>query len=258
MKKRFSIIIPAHNEMAQISSTLAAVLDSVADLTAMQPSEVRLEYTPVEVIVVDNIGTDGTADRVRPFVAKHGVLLARCSRLKAACARNWGVPQSSGTVLVFVDADTQIPANALRRIQQHTACGKQTGILGLAPQESGVRARCWWAFWNCVRRLPLARAKALPAFMFCTHEAFAKYGPFDERVETAEELPILAGVYRHDRKAFIYDAELVAHSSSRRMTLRRFGYARTFLKYLWAILHVSGRIQHSHEIRQADEYPGSE
>ena len=46
-----------------------------------------------------------------------------------------------------------------------------------------------WSFWNTVRLLPLPKAKAMPALMFCTASTFDALGPFDEEVAIGEEWP---------------------------------------------------------------------
>ena len=153
-------------------------------------------------------------------------------------------------ILVFVDADTEVPRHALSRIVRYCHEGRyQAGITRLAKLDGGLRARLWWFFWEHVRRLPLARAKAMPAFMFCTREIFDELGPFDERVAIGEEWPILAGLYRIRPHRLIYDRTLTARTSSRRMERRPFGYSQTYVKYAWAILHSSGRVNYSDRIR---------
>jgi len=76
-------------------------------------------------------------------------------------------------------------------------------------------------------------------------------GPFDERVVISEEWPILAGLYRRRPRRLVYERTLVARTSSRRMELRRFGYLRTFCKYVWAILMPAGRRVYSDHVRHA-------
>ena len=143
---------------------------------------------------------------------------------------------------MYVDADTRVPPRSLQAIYAHVHEGKrQAGIFALDGNEPSLASRTWWLFWNWVRLLPLPKAKALPAFMFCTREVFEELGPFDETVQIGEEWPILAGLYEKDPKRLVYDRTLTAVTSNRRMTLQRFGYTRTFLKYVWAVLHVSGR-----------------
>ena len=250
--KLLSVIIPARNEEAAIAATLDAILAAAASMLAEPVASFALGPSPIEVLVVDNASTDRTRNIVEGYVTRHGVRLLECPRLKAPCARNFGTARSTGRILCFVDADTWVPVDAFTRIRE--LCeedGFEAGIGALAAQESGLGAALWWLFWNHVRRLPLAHAKALPAFMFCTRDVFAELGPFDERVVIGEEWPILAGLYRARRGRFVYDRNLVALTSNRRMELRRFGYLRTFCKYVWAILVPAGRRVYSDHVRHA-------
>ncbi len=238
-RPRFSIIVPCRNEAAQIAGTLDAI--ARARWTASPSSS--------EVIVVANGCTDGTlallARRADP-----GLSIAVSRAGSAPAARNEGARLATGEVLVFVDADTHVPAEALRALEAHMARGYKAGIFALGPQEDRLRARLFFAFWNQVRRLPVPRAKAMPAFMFVTREAFDGYGPFDESCKIGEEWPILAGLYRSEKGALVYDRDVMALTSSRRMELRRFGYARVLLRYAWAIVHESGRMDYPDTLRE--------
>ena len=241
--KDISVIIPARNEASALGDTVSAILESAADLQDLTvPGSPHLSPSPVEVLVVDNASTDETVEMVRPYTEAHGVNCILCHRLGAACARNLGAHHARGRILVFVDADTRIPRAGLRRIMDLVDVHDfKAGIFPLTGDSNRWPSVCWWAFWNLVRRLPLPRAKALPAFMFCTRELFDELGPFDERVQIGEEWPILAGCYRRYPRSLIYDRSLCAMTSNRRMTSQSYGYARTFLKYVWAVLHHSGR-----------------
>lgn len=253
-QKIFSITIPARNEETQITRTVNAVLAAVAHYEKTSLETLDLHTSRCEVIIVDNQSSDRTAARAR--ACGRGVQVIGCERLKAPCARNRGARRAGGDILVFVDADTLIPENSLGRIEAHVRAGHYAaGIFAYASREPGLRACLWWRFWNCVRRLPIARAKAMPAFMFCTRETFDRFGPFDEQVVIGEEWPILAGLYHADPGALVYDRRLVARSSSRRMAAQPFGYLRTYAKYLWAILHMSGRIHYTDKIRPKCEEP---
>ena len=241
-----SIIIPAFNEEARIGSTVEAVLrarESIA-FSNGRPFSAR----DVEIIVVDNGSEDRTAEIVDTLTAD--VRVERRTTRGAARARNYGARSARGRVLVFIDADTEMPPHALDRVLEHTKlAGYEAGICRLAELEGGRRARLWWWFWEHVRRLPLARAKAMPAFMFCTRDVFDEMGGFDERVAIGEEWPILAELYRRRPGRLIYDRGLTALSSSRRMEKQSWGYLRTLLKYGWAILHISGRVHYTTRIR---------
>lgn len=239
---KLSVIIPARNESAQIVDTVNVVLESAKSIDHSHT---------VEVIVVDNASTDGTSERLSDLAKQRAVKVVRCQALGAARARNAGARLATGTSLVFIDADTRIPLDGLPRVFDHLMSGRyDAGIFALKSQQSGLRAWCWWTFWNQVRRLPLPRAKAMPAFMFCTREAFDRFGPFDEGVEIAEEWPILAGIYRWNRRRLVYDRSIVALSSSRRMERQRYGYSRTFIKYVAAVLFPMARTRFTDAIRE--------
>lgn len=248
MSPRIAVIIPARNEAALIGGTVEAALDAVAGLHGL-PHAPHLAQSDAEVLVVDNLSDDGTAEVVRGYERSHGVRLLRCERLRAACARNHGARHTAADVLVFADADTLLPRDGLRRILEHCDAGAQAGITAFGSREGGRRAWLWWQLWGQIRRLPLPRAKAMPALMFCTRAAFERHGPFDEQVSIGEEWPILAEVYRRAPQTFVYDRALVALTSSRRMELQPLGYTRTLLRYAWAILHRSGRIDYPDTVR---------
>lgn len=203
-----------------------------------------------EVIVVDNNSNDATWKLLQGFHDQGRIQSHWCEEAGAARARNWGRRHARGRILVFVDADTHLPPEGLIRIQEWCdRHGKEAGITRLAGLEGGWRASLWWTFWEHVRRLPLPHAKAMPALMFCTTAVFDEFGPFDEDVAIGEEWPILASLYRLRPSRFVYDRSVTGLTSSRRMERQAFGYTRTFLKYVWAILHKPGRVHYTDRIR---------
>jgi glycosyltransferase involved in cell wall biosynthesis len=246
-----SIIIPARNEERLIEQTIEHALRA-CQYFASQPADAAQGDTVKnwELIVVDNASTDRTCDCLQPYQTRGQLQIVPLPTLGAARARNVGRLHSRGRILVFIDADTMIPPESLSQISLH--CHERelvAGITSLAQLEGGLRAWAWWSFWNHVRRLPLARAKAMPALMFCTTAAFDTFGPFDEAVAIGEEWPILAGLYQHRCQDVIYDRSIIARSSSRRMNHGKFGYTRTLLKYAWAILAYQGRVHYTDRIR---------
>jgi rSAM/selenodomain-associated transferase 2 len=90
---RLSIIIPALNE----GDGIAAALDGLADLRALG----------VEVIVVDGGSRDATVQRARARADR--VISAPRGR---ALQMNAGAEKACGDVLLFLHADTRVPADA--------------------------------------------------------------------------------------------------------------------------------------------------
>jgi len=250
--RRISLIIPARNEAAQIRGTLEAALAAVSELRRADTAGPHAgRAVAADVLVVDNDSTDATVAVIADVAVSPDVRVLACRRRGAAAARNVGAAHAGGDILVFIDADTRVPPKALLRIRELVdKHGYGAGIFRLAAQRPGLRGTYWWAFWNVVRRLPLPRAKAMPAFMFCTRSVFARYGPFDETVAIGEEWPILADLYRTERHRLVYDRTLTARTSGRRMERQVFGYARTLAKYVAAVLWPPARVHYTDCIRE--------
>lgn len=99
-----SVIIPAFNA----ESTIAAAIDSVLRQTTL----------PLEIIVVDDGSTDGTADVVKQLSESSldvAVRLIRQPNSRTAAARNRGIDQASGQWLAFLDADDYWETDKLTR-----------------------------------------------------------------------------------------------------------------------------------------------
>jgi glycosyltransferase involved in cell wall biosynthesis len=250
-KTRLSFVIPARNEEALIGEVLEAILASVARSSGVSRDALWLPDTAFEVIVADDGSEDSTPDIVGAFVESAGVRMLPSFGRTCAASRNVGTAASSGRVLCFVDADTIVPTDAVERIlHHHENEGRCLVLYRLVSREPGIRAWLWWTFWGLARHVPLARAKSMPAFMSCDRSHFDRYGPFDEAWAIAEEWPLTRAAYRYHRERFLYDRRLTARTSSRRMELQPFGYARTFLKWVsvvlfpWARTTLSDRVRH--------------
>lgn len=95
-----SFVIPAHNEAALIGRTISALHESA-----------RAMGEPYEVIVAD----DASTDRTGAIAREHGARVVAVSFRRIAATRNAGAREATGELLFFVDADTVVPARALRR-----------------------------------------------------------------------------------------------------------------------------------------------
>ncbi|HYG54950.1 MAG TPA: TIGR04283 family arsenosugar biosynthesis glycosyltransferase [Burkholderiales bacterium] len=103
--QRLSIVVPALNEAAGI----------VPALEALAP----LRRRGHEVIVVDGGSSDGTPDLARGICDR--LLITEKGR---AVQMNAGARAASGDVLVFLHADTRLPANADQYIEKHSVWGR--------------------------------------------------------------------------------------------------------------------------------------
>jgi glycosyltransferase involved in cell wall biosynthesis len=92
-----SVIIPAYNAEAFLSEAVESVLRQV--------------YSPLEIIIVDDCSTDGTATIASSF--RGSILCVSQSRGGPAAARNMGLSLARGDVISFLDADDLWPINKL-------------------------------------------------------------------------------------------------------------------------------------------------
>jgi cellulose synthase/poly-beta-1,6-N-acetylglucosamine synthase-like glycosyltransferase len=110
-----TVIVPAFNERR----TIAATVRSLAEGT----------HPAVEVLVVDDASDDGTAEEVERI----GLPNARVVRVPGggkAAALNAGIALASHDLLVMVDADTVVTADALHRLVQPFADPEVGAVAG--------------------------------------------------------------------------------------------------------------------------------
>jgi rSAM/selenodomain-associated transferase 2 len=105
---RLSIIVPALDEEATLASALAALAPLRAD--------------GHEVIVVDGHSSDGTF-----ALARSGADMAFVASRGRAAQMNAGAERARGDVLLFLHADSRLPAEAARAIGAAIAGGARWG-----------------------------------------------------------------------------------------------------------------------------------
>lgn len=103
-----TVVVPTHNEEREIRATLQALID--------------LDYAQVEIIVVDN-STDGTPSILQEFLSKGVRILAQTTGGGRSGARNLGIANASGDIVVVLNADVRLPRDFLRRVLPHYAAG---------------------------------------------------------------------------------------------------------------------------------------
>ena len=98
-----SVVIAAYNEAPFLDEALRSVLAQT--------------YAPIEVIVVDDGSTDGTAD----VAAAHPVEVIRRPHLGPAAARNVGLRRAQGEYWTVFDGDDRMPPDRIERQVAHLA-----------------------------------------------------------------------------------------------------------------------------------------
>jgi len=86
-----SVIVPVYNQGAYVAGAIASVLEQ--------------RYSPVELIVINDGSTDGTADRLKAY--EHKARIIHQENRGAAAALNRGIRESRGSLVCWLSADDE-------------------------------------------------------------------------------------------------------------------------------------------------------
>ena len=167
---KFSVVVPAYNEEKLLPETLRAIRRAATDLNC-------------EIAVVDNESTDKTPEIARDF----GARVFSESEHNIARVRNTGAQNSTGDVLVFVDADTIIHESLFQTIARRMTDEQCFG--GAVAVEYGEFERKWmryylygWKFWEKFFNMKQGAAQ------FCRREIFEELGGYDTGIYVGEDI----------------------------------------------------------------------
>ena len=207
MNMRFSVVIPAYNEGKYIHKTLKALGNQT--------------FHDFEIIVKDGNSKDQTAKIAKKFADK--VISAQDQ--SAADARNQGARHAEGDTLIFMDADTLLPVNALEHFNRLM---RQRDVVGAScrkiPLTEGALDRLLYEFVNfstfvsCKLRLGGAHGNC----MLIRRSVFQRIGGFNPKIIVAEEQELVRRAIRCGRFIFLLDFSVV--ENPRR--LRKWGRLR--------------------------------
>ena len=180
----YSIVLPAYNEAALLPATLAAAArgDGRDSLCAARSSCATT--------------TRPTPPPRRPATRGARVVFEPVNQISRA--RNTGARAARGRLLVFVDADTLVPAPLLAKALDALATGRACGGGAAVAMEgiSGGLAGRMVSLWNGLSR---GRRLAAGSFVFCLREAFLAVGGFSEQVYASEEIWLSRALKRWGR-----------------------------------------------------------
>lgn len=181
----FSVIIPAYNEQKYLPGTIGAI----------RRAEAALGH-PVEIVVGDNMSTDGTAAVARDLGAK----VVPVTQRNISAVRNTAAAAASGKYLVFCDADDHLSEGMLLEIQRAMETGRFVGG-GAADTRYDRKSLGLFLTHNIMISLPL-RMQGLSMFLFfTTKEDYVALGGFNEAYLAAEDLEFAKRLKRHGRQS---------------------------------------------------------
>ena len=229
-----SVVVAAHNEELLLPRCLDAI--------ERQHGDAR-----VELIVVDNLSTDGTAAIAlgRPYVR-----LVRESTLGAVHAKAAGVRAARGAIVAVIDADSVCPPDWLERIV--TRFRKEPELVGLTGPARYVDG-CfwapalvwiWYAWWRLVALVSRRAVYAVGANVAFRRSAYERSAGFDTRVLVGgDEIALFSALAKIGHTRF--DKTLVVQTDARRMNVGflRFSWEVFFLRYVvnYTYFRLTGR-----------------
>jgi GT2 family glycosyltransferase len=204
-----SVVIPAYNAEATIGACVQAVRDQAFE-------------GPVELIVVDDGSTDGTAAAARAA----GAIVITTPRGRPAAARNAGLRAACGPIICYTDADCAPHPNWLREI---TAPFADPGVAACkgsyATQQTALVARFVQIEYE--DKYDRLRRQATIDFIDTYSAAYRRdvllvNGGFDEQFDYAEDQELSFRLAARGCRMLFREAAVVDHRHT--ATLR--GYLR--------------------------------
>ena len=190
---KVSVIIPAYNEEQCLPVTLERIGQALS-----------VAACPAEIIVVDNDSQDGTTQVAAAFGVK--VILEKEHNI--AKVRNTGAENSTGDILIFIDADTLVPDTLVQKLAAVMADEKCLG--GAVAVEYEDFERKWmkyyllgWKFWGAVFNMKQGAAQ------FCRKFVFEAVGGYDPTIFMGEDVEFYWRLAKFARrnKGYLYFVE---------------------------------------------------
>jgi glycosyltransferase involved in cell wall biosynthesis len=200
---KFSIIIPAYNEEKYLPKTLEHIGQALSHLSC-----------PSEIIVVDNDSTDSTKRVAESFGAK----VFPESERNIARVRNTGARNSTGNILIFVDADTLVPDTLFQRIasvmEEENCFGGAVAVKYADLQRKWMKVYLLgWKFWGTVFNMKQGAAQ------FCRKSVFEQLRGYDESIFMGEDVEfywrLTKFAEQHDGHLYLVEESKVTTSARR-------------------------------------------
>ncbi len=180
-----SVVIPARNEESSIEAAIESVVGQCYRLDRL------------ECIVVDNGSTDATAARVRSFrsAGNHpSIRLLSEPEEGVSHAKNRGAEAASGSILVFLDADSRMSASLAGEVaKSYTAAGigfAPAGSIRVVADSRHPLERGFFALMEVGKMWFGVRAQML----YCDRRLFLEVGGFRPDLRLGEDVDFLARV----------------------------------------------------------------
>jgi glycosyltransferase involved in cell wall biosynthesis len=229
-KPYFSIIIPCLNE----EHFLPNLLKNLNSQT----------FKDFEVIIIDGNSEDKTAKVATEFSTKYPLHLYSTTTRNVAFQRNLGAEKATGKILIFFDADTQIPKNYLKKIAQTFEKRHPHFLTTYINVDSKKPAEVMFAFFSNlifetgkVFKVPFS----FGAMQAVKKGAFFDVGGYDTNTKFAEDSQLFQNLYDYNYKFVMLPTPRYIFSLRR---LRSEGVLKSLTQYLQLNLNILLRGYH--------------
>ncbi|WP_240201609.1 glycosyltransferase [Pseudomonas sp. PDNC002] len=124
-----SVIIVTYNNLALTRACLGSI-------------EAHTDGQALEIILVDNASTDGTAEFLEQWAASSGrKVIFNTENRGFAAANNQGLAIANGDYLVLLNNDTQVTAGWIGTLQRHLRRDSRLGLIGPVTNNIGNQAK---------------------------------------------------------------------------------------------------------------------
>jgi len=216
---KVSVVIPTFQEEKYIAATLSK-------LVKIKPS--------IEIVVVDGGSDDGTVKVAKRFTDKTYQIRER----GISKARNYGVKQASGDIVVFLDADVSPPSNFVEKVLETFNNANVVGATcRIMPAQPRFTEFVFFQFYNLLIRLcakfkPHSRGE----FLAVRKKDFLMVNGFDESMPCLEDHDLAHRLSKQGK--FMFIRSLTVYESLRRF--RKLGFSKVlstwFTDYLFFLL----------------------
>jgi len=214
-----AVIIPTYQEEKYIGRLLSQL--------------VRVDY-PLEIIVVDGGSKDRTVEIAKEYTDK----VYQMNQRGIPKAKNYGASRSRAEILLFLDADVNVPPNFTDKLIEAFSDKRVVGATcNIMPAEPRPLEFAFFLLYNLLLRFfskfkPHCRGE----FMAVRRDKFMEAGGFDEDLPCQEDHEFAMRVSKLGRFVFIND--LTVYETMRRF--RRLGLLKVvktwFIDYIYLTL----------------------
>ncbi len=213
MAPLFSIVIPAYNEEKYIRKTLQSIKSQT--------------FRDFEIIVVANGCTDKTEEIVKKR-ANSDLRLLSLPKANVSVARNAGALNANGNVLVFVDADTTLEADSLKKIKDEFTPEYAVATTLVKPDLEKIKYRAALSFKNFYNKTKLYQGCS--GVLICRKDDFKAVQGYDPSIVVKEHKKLITKLHQRGKYRCV---NTEATNSMRRFEQWGLGKATSFWISQW-------------------------